>query len=81
MKQNPLAPKAHVANCTGQQCPERGTCLRYLRPAWRAHKDHESGKVTVQLWASFDIERQRFKDCPAKLPVTQMQRALLQAVA
>lgn len=75
-----LAPKPHVANCVGAKCPDRGGCLRYLRPTWNASKDKQTGKMIVQRWASYDIERQHFGDCPAKLPANAMQVAMARAV-
>lgn len=63
-----LPPKPHVTNCVGFECHERHTCLRYLRPAWRASKDKD-GKWIVQNWASFDIERKHFGNCQSKLEV------------
>jgi hypothetical protein len=84
-KVEPLQPKPHVANCVGFECPERDSCLRYLRPAWRAGKDKD-GKLIVQTWASYDIERKRFKTCEAKIVLhgavnTAMGRAFVRATA
>jgi len=77
-----LVPKAHIVNCVGFECPERGECLRYLRPAFRARKDHQTGALTVQEWASYDIERKRFGDCPHKLVAHgSMAQALARAHA
>ncbi len=54
-------------NCAGQSCPEAHECKRYIfRQA-----DHKvkavDAEVPVFMWASFDIERQHFGNCSAKL--------------
>lgn len=74
-----LQPKPHIANCVGHGCPERGACMRYLRPAWRASKPKDGSPIIVQKWASYDIERKRFGDCPAKIPANTIQLAMLTA--
>ena len=43
--------------CPGHKCPERDDCLRWLRST-------TPGRTN---WASLDIERRLFGDCPAKL--------------
>ena len=72
-----LQPKPHIANCVGFECPERGSCLRYLRPAWRPPRPKPGEKIVLQKWASYDIERARFGDCPSKIVASPMQQAML----
>lgn len=76
-----ITARPHSAACAGQECPERHTCLRFMRPVWHPHKDRVTGAVTVQLWASFDIERRHFGDCPNKQEATKMQRELMKVAA
>lgn len=55
MRRSPLAPRAGLALCPGQNCAQREDCLRYRRHA-----------APNQVWASWDIERQqKGGDCPA----------------
>lgn len=59
-------------NCAGQGCPERQGCRRY-EVGIVGHKEIVQGKeVAVLDWASFDIERQRFGDCPHRLQVMRV---------
>lgn len=75
----PANPKA--VSCTGQGCPERDECLRYLRPAFRASR-RANGTVIVQLWASYDIEAALLASCPHKQAGgTAMSRAFVRAAA
>ncbi len=75
-----LPPKHHITNCAGQQCHERAECLRYMRHAGFTRKDRDTGLIQVQLWASYDIERQCFGTCSSKLePHSGVAIAMLKA--
>ena len=66
-----LSVNAREANCTGQQCADRGKCLRYLRPA------AELG----QVWLPYDHDRQaKSGQCSAIIePSNGMQAAMRRA--
>lgn len=65
-----LSPRSNVPACAGRNCHEAETCLRYTRPAAdQTIFDHKAQRYPIQLWASYDIERMVFNDCPARIPV------------
>ena len=66
-----ISANALEANCTGQECNDRGKCLRYLRPA------AELG----QFWVPYDHDRKvRPGPCPAIIePSPGMQAAMRRA--
>lgn len=75
-----LPPKHYIANCSGQRCPERAECLRYMRSAQFPRRDYKTGEMQLQAWASYDIERQAKLTCPAKIePHPGIGQALLKA--
>ena len=54
-------------NCAGQQCPERDGCRRYESRIPARKVVIEDRKIPIFEWASFDIERQIFGDCPQRI--------------
>lgn len=54
----------HRINCAGQGCEEREGCRRYrMRLPEQGQKAVQFERLRYQ-WASFDVERAVFGDCP-----------------
>ena len=56
-------------NCAGQSCPERDACRRYVSLIAEGFKSFGRREVPIFAWASFDLERKAFGDCPQRLRV------------
>jgi hypothetical protein len=53
-------------NCAGRGCPDRGGCRRYEARIASGKAVAPNGyEYKTFEWASFDVERARYGDCPA----------------
>lgn len=55
-------------NCAGRGCPEREGCRRFETRISVGKRVAANGyELKTYTWASFDVERARFGDCPARI--------------